>query len=330
MSILKSLFQWHSPAGANARLSTLIFHRVLPQPDPLFPNEMHAIRFDALCGWLKSWFNVLPLDDAARRLAAGTLPERAACITFDDGYADNATVAMPILQRHGLTATFFVATSFLDGGRMWNDTVIESIRNCSADRLDLRDVGLGYFELESLPKRRTAIDQLLGRIKYFELAQRQTTVDLIQRAAKVVLTDELMMTSAQVQSLHWEGMKVGAHTCSHPILARLPDDLARAEISRSKSVLEALVDAPVELFAYPNGKPGKDYLLKHALIVREAGFLAAVSTAHGVSSSATDPLQLARFSPWDKGRYRFGARLLLNLRQGEPQLGDAANTLSVT
>lgn len=322
MGILRTLFKFHSPAGADARLCTLIFHRVLPQPDPLFPNEMHAARFDALCGWLKSWFNVLPLNEAVNQLATGTLPERAACITFDDGYADNATVAMPILRRHGMTATFFVATSFLDGGRMWNDTVIESIRNCAADRLDLQANGLGEFGLNSLDERRTAIDQLLGQIKYLELDERQATVDLVQRAAGSTVADDLMMTSAQVKQLQREGMQVGAHTCSHPILARLPDDAAKLELSRSKSFLESLIEAPVDLFAYPNGKPGQDYLHRHALMARESGFSGAVSTAHGVSSSLTDPFQLARFSPWDKSRYRYGARLLLNLRHGEPELAD--------
>ena len=128
--LLKALFHLMSPGGARARLSVLIFHRVLPEPDPLFPDEMHARRFDVLCGWLTSWFKVLPLDEAVARLKAGTLPARAVCITFDDGYADNHHVALPILRRHGLVATFFIATGFLDGGRMWNDTVIEAIRAC--------------------------------------------------------------------------------------------------------------------------------------------------------------------------------------------------------
>ena len=71
---LKPLFHLLSPSGANARLSVLIFHRVLPEPDRLFPDEVHARLFDRICGWLASWFNVLPLDAAAMRQAAGTLP----------------------------------------------------------------------------------------------------------------------------------------------------------------------------------------------------------------------------------------------------------------
>ena len=59
---MKPLLQLLSPGGRRARLSVLIFHRVLPKPDPLFPDEMHAERFDSMLGWVKSWFQVLPLD----------------------------------------------------------------------------------------------------------------------------------------------------------------------------------------------------------------------------------------------------------------------------
>src|ERR1035437_9290941 len=98
-TLLKPLFHVLSPARSKARLSVLIFHRVSLDPDPLFPDEMYAARFNEVCGWLGSWFNVLPLDQAVAHLNTGTLPARAACITFDDGYADNFHVAMPILQR---------------------------------------------------------------------------------------------------------------------------------------------------------------------------------------------------------------------------------------
>jgi peptidoglycan/xylan/chitin deacetylase (PgdA/CDA1 family) len=74
--------------------------------------------------------------------ASGALPERAAAITFDDGYADNFTRALPLLREQGLPATFFVATGFLDGGRMWNDTISEAIRRCNEDVVDLSAIGL--------------------------------------------------------------------------------------------------------------------------------------------------------------------------------------------
>lgn len=312
--VLKSLLGALSPQGPQARLSVFVFHRVLAQADPLFPGEPDLDRFDEILGWLAQWFHVLPLDSAARMLRSGALPARAAAITFDDGYADNATHALPILQRHGMQATFFVATSFLDGGRMWNDTLIESVRRYQEDSLDLNGLGLGLFTLKSVDDKRLAIESLLGRIKHLAPDQRDEEVERVQRAASVALPDDLMMTSWQVIQLRKAGMQIGAHTCTHPILARLGDGEALAEISTSKEALESLLDEPVSLFAYPNGKPGQDYSEKHVAMVRQAGFAAAVSTAAGVASADTDPFQLPRFTPWDRTRLRYGIRLMLNLR----------------
>ena len=312
--IYKALFQRMSPSGARAPLSTLIFHRVLPVPDPLFPHEMHAHRFEAVCNWLATWFNVLPLDLAAYHFKSGTLPARAACITFDDGYADNYRVAMPILRRHGLTASFFIATGFLDGGRMWNDTIIESFRQCTATSLDLDSLGLGKFNIASIQARRNAIVALIDQIKYRPIDERLALGSGLARLANVKLPSDLMMTSEEVKAMRQAGMQIGAHTVSHPILAGLDEEQARSEIQGSKVTLEELLDAPVDLFAYPNGKPGVDYAPETVDIVRQLGFKAAVSTQWGVSRSGDDPFQIRRFSPWDISRLRYGARLLTNLR----------------
>jgi hypothetical protein len=198
MMPLRSIFNWMSPSGAGARLSVLIFHRVLPEPDALFPDEMHASRFDELCGWLASWFNVLPLDQAVARLTTGTLPPRAGCITFDDGYADNFNIALPILQRRGLTATFFIATGFLNGGRMWNDTLIEAVRACALPMLDLSSLGLGRHALGSIDDRRLAISTLINQIKYQPVETRITITEQIGLLARAQLPNDLMMTAREI------------------------------------------------------------------------------------------------------------------------------------
>lgn len=308
-----------SPRAGRARLSTLIFHRVLPQQDPIFPGEVDARQFDAMLGWVNRWCNVLPLDEAAARLKAGTLPTRAAAITFDDGYADNHDVALPILQRHGLPATFFIATAYLDGGRMWNDSVIEAVRNSTLSKVDLRDFDVPlpadapHWALDSAAARRDLIGAVLGCIKYAEPDRRQGLADAIAARFGGRLPVDLMMSSQQVQALHRSGMQIGAHTHTHPILARLDRSTARDEIQMSKTRLEHLLDEPVNLFAYPNGRPGKDYLAETVDVVRELGFAAAVSTSTGAADCASDPLQLPRFTPWDRTRTRFGLRLAANL-----------------
>ena len=300
--------------SAGQRLSILIFHRVLPQQDPLFPDEVTAERFDRQLSQVKQCFNIISLSEGVRALRAGKLPARAACITFDDGYADNAEIALPILQRHGLSAAFFVATGFLDGGRMWNDTIIELIRAAPA-AIDLERAGFGRFTLETTEQRRAALGTLIGRLKYLPLAERADQIAAIRDLVPVALPDTLMMTSSQVRQLHQAGMDIGGHTVNHPIIARMDAAGARKEIADGKEALEGIIEAPVRLFAYPNGKPGQDYQAEHVQMVKDIGFEAAVSTSWGAARPGGDLYQLPRFTPWDQGHLRFMLRLMQNLRR---------------
>jgi peptidoglycan/xylan/chitin deacetylase (PgdA/CDA1 family) len=310
---MRALLRLLAPGGRRAKLTTLIFHRVHARPDPLFPNEMDVAAFRERLRWIGAWFNVLPLEDAVAALAHGTLPERALSITFDDGYADNVEVALPILRQCGLPATFFIATGFLDGGRMWNDTVIEALRRASSAILDLSPLGLGSYALDSMQARRAAIASLLGKLKYLHPDARDERALAIASIAGHALPDDLMMTSAQVRTLAASGMGIGAHTATHPILTSVDASRARHDIADGRDSLQGIVGGPVCLFAYPNGKPGVDYAGEHVSIVRELGFAAAVSTSRGAARSGASPFELPRFTPWEADAARWGYRLARNL-----------------
>lgn len=311
------LFERLSPAGVRARLSILIFHRVFPQPDPMLPDEPDAIRFEQEMCWIARWFNVLPLAEAVQRLATGSLPARALAITFDDGYADNATVAAPLLRHLGLTATFFVTTGVLDGGRMWNDTIIEALRRAPLGRINFDSLALGSYELIDDASRRQTIQCLINAIKRRPYRERLELVERITAAVGSELPTDLMMTSAQVRELTRLGMSVGGHTVTHPILNCLGDAAAEQEIARGRDALVQITGEPVELFAYPNGVPGIDYDSRHVAMARRCGFAAAFSTAHGCAMQGADLFQLPRFTPWDRTETRYGLRMIRNLLHGE-------------
>lgn len=316
--IWRGALRWASGAGASARLSILIFHRVFAQPDPLFPEEPSAPAFEALLTHVKSRFNVLPLSAAVQRLAEGTLPPRALAITFDDGYADNLTVAAPILGRLGLPATVFVTTGYL-GEAMWNDRIIEAFRNTSQASVDLRPIGLDVYASETIAQRREAIDAVLKRIKYLPLSQRAELAAATLDAAGVKSRAVPMLDHDGVRALPAAGLDVGAHTVRHPILAELSADDAWSEITQCKRELDALLGRPVTLFAYPNGKPGTDYRGEHVRMVKEAGYTAAVSTAWGAATRESDLLQLPRFTPWSRNPLKFDLMMLRNLRASVEQ-----------
>ncbi len=312
--ITKLLLEIGSGRGDRARLSILIFHRVLPVADPLFSGDMDAGRFDALAAHLKKRFNVLPLERAIESLREGSLPSRALCLSFDDGYADNLKVAAPILRKHGVPAIVFVATAYLDGGCMWNDIVLEACRNSMRPDLDLAWLGLGIRSLATPEDRRAVANDLLETLKYQEFSRRDEWARKVAQVAGTELPRNLMLASSALRDFEQFGIAIGAHTRRHPILANSPNPIAWDEISEGRRELQELLGAPVGVFAYPNGKPGLDFTAEHVRMVREAGFSAAVTTAHGAATARSDVYQLPRFTPWRTDALGFDLLMLKNLR----------------
>jgi peptidoglycan/xylan/chitin deacetylase (PgdA/CDA1 family) len=327
--LLRAATSLAAPAGARGRLSVFYFHRVPERADPLLPFEPDAQTFDRLLGWISAQFRVLDPLEACERLYDGTLPARAAILSFDDGYADNCTVALPILKRHRVRAAFFVATGYLGGGTMFNDRVIEAVRRCADDHLTL-DVMTGDGShcsraIERLPlrnhaERRVAIDRILGAIKHLEPELRLERVRALERQANAVesaKTTPMMLTAEQVSTMHREGMQIGGHTRSHPILVMLNDDEARSEIEGGLSDLAAIIGGRPRLFAYPNGRRVSDFDERHAHMVEACGVQFAFTTHPGAAGRRSSRYALPRFTPWDRTPLRFGMRALLNLRSGD-------------
>jgi peptidoglycan/xylan/chitin deacetylase (PgdA/CDA1 family) len=310
LGVIKGLATLTSGSAKNGKLLILIYHRVLDKPDFMRPDEVDCTRFDEQMKLIANYFNVLTLHEAVGLMKQEKLPSRAVCVTFDDGYADNLLNATPILKKHGLNATFFIATGFLDGGRMWNDTVIEAVRNMPGKEMDLTDIDLGCFDVSSKQARRLAAGEIIRKIKHITPEKRLKLAELIGSKAND-LPNRLMLTSDQLKELEENGMEVGGHTVTHPILSTLTKELAQKEIAEGKEQLEKLLDKELNYFAYPNGKPGQDYHLEQVRIVEECGFSAAVSTQWGVNTQNSDYFQLSRFTPWDKKIEKFMLRMAL-------------------
>jgi peptidoglycan/xylan/chitin deacetylase (PgdA/CDA1 family) len=300
------------------RSTVLIFHRVLEAPDPLNPSTPDAATFERLMRQLQRQFNVVPLAHIVESLESGKALSRGVAITFDDGYADNALFAAPILARLGMHATFFVATGYLDGGVMWNDRVIEGVRTAPGGVLDLRDLGLVQYPIGDPDARVNALDRLLTDVKYLDPARREVVSSAIVERCGARLDTHIMMTSDQVRQLFKRGMTIGGHTDTHPILARIDESQARSEIVRGKQILEAIIGSKVEFFAYPNGTPGKDFHQSHALQVKAAGFRAAVTTVVGSVRRDCNPFLIPRFTPWRRDSLGFSLQMARNLAMTSP------------
>ncbi|MBT9609016.1 MAG: polysaccharide deacetylase family protein [Pseudomonadota bacterium] len=281
--------------GAQAALPVLMYHRVLPERDPLQAETHTARTMDTQFRTLARWFKALPLDEAASLLAEGRLPPRAISITFDDGYRDNHDIALPLLQRHGLTATFYVSSGFLNGGTMFHDVMVETVRHAPTGPFDLGLKDAPPVILGDVASRVAALDALVRQVKYLDPVQRERLSERLLATLGHKAPHQLMMDDEQVRALTRAGMSVGGHTTQHLILARLGEASAWEEIRSNADVLSSLTGQRITSFAYPNGKPGTDYGPEHVEMVRRAGFLNAVSTRSGVGTRSAPRFELPRF-----------------------------------
>ena len=273
------------------------------------PNEPTTAWFRGLIAELAAHFEIISLGEAVSRGDAGEFRGRSLSITFDDGYADNYTAALPVLEAFEAPATFFVATDFLDGGRMWNDSIIEAFRRLPEGEYEFDLPESTLIRLSDWDSRRAAAALTIRAWKHLPQAERQARVDALARRVSGLPSD-LMMSIEQLRAMAsspWA--TVGGHTRSHPILTTLPEGQAREEITGGKEDLQGWLQREVELFAYPNGKRGRDYEATHAYLVKEAGFRAAVATDWGALDDATDRYAIPRFTPWQQNLARFSIDL---------------------
>jgi len=296
--------------AGRARLCIVTYHRILEAHDPLLENEPDVATFREHMKMLADCFKVLSLDQALSALRENRLPPRAVCITFDDGYRSTHDLALPVLREFGLPATVFVTSGYVDSAEnMWNDRIADAVRGASGSELDLRGAGAGIVPIGGLEARCAAVQALTSRAKYLPPSERLDLIEALEALAGHG-TRPLMLSSEMVRTLHRSNVTIGAHTVSHPILTKLPDAEARAEIEGSKAALEAIIGEPVRYFAYPNGKAELDFDARHTAMVREAGFAAAFSTATGAVAPGQDLYTLPRSRPWDASTFFYMLRLL--------------------
>ena len=314
--LLKVAGPHFSPGGDNGRLTILMYHRVLPTHDPMTPDVTDAATFERHMSAISKVFNVLRLDESIDQLYGGRLRPMSLAITFDDGHTDNLEIATPILKKYGLHATFFLSTGFMDGTLMYNDLVTEAVRRAPSGQLKLDWLGLKDAHISDAASRQAVIGAVVQTIKYFDSLKRAEVCNRLESIAAEPLPTNLMMNYDQIVRLHREGMGIGAHTKSHPILTRVTDEEALNQMLQNKNDLTSITGTAPRLFAYPNGKPVVDFNARHIEMVRQAGFDAALTTSFGAVTKAVDRFQIPRHCPWDKNENMLIFRILRMARAG--------------
>jgi peptidoglycan/xylan/chitin deacetylase (PgdA/CDA1 family) len=244
---------------------------------------------------LRRWANVVPLQESLEALRAGrALPPRAVALTFDDGYRDNLTRAVPVLRELGLPATIFLVPEFLSGRvHAWWERLSWALAHTDAAAVEFAD---RRIELGPPARRHAVLGTVEAMLKTFDESRRHAEVERLVEQLDPrpdYRHDELFLDWDGARELVRAGVAIGSHTMSHAILATETPDAVCADLARSRVLLQDGLGVGVDTLAYPNGQP-RDYDTHTVAAAERAGYRFAVTAWQLANNGDTPPYEIRR------------------------------------
>lgn len=272
-------------------------------------RQMSPAELDAVLGILSKRHQFISLTDAVA-MVRGEIPWQPNCIavTFDDGYRNNLTHALPVMKKHNIVPTVFAATGHSYSGKaFWVDRIDFALQHLPAPHYDAT---FGNFTHRFVTTDRRSLMRsyrtFLRKCKYEMDDDREMLA-----ALDSVATDMERIGGRSLADLHnqdsWSAVadwgelvahvecgdiEVGSHTVNHIRLSRVPEEVIHSELSTSLQHLEAELPEHSNVFCYPNGDC-------HALserLVAEKGFSGAIIAGEGLAKKGDNPYRLKRFA----------------------------------
>lgn len=267
----RRLLRWSISASAHYSGVVWALHEVFPRDGALilfahrvaedFDDWLGGIPpdlFERQIAWLARRFRFLSLDDLVDHIRRHEpVPRNSVVLTFDDGFVDNYSVALPILERYDVRPTLYLVTDSIESGELpWPQRLAWVISRTSLRTLTLTDAAQLDLPLRSVHDRQEALKTLKEVRKTLCLRDQLGMFGEVVDRCGVETPKNRMLSWDQVRDMHKRGVTVGSHTVYHSFMKRLPLDDARVELQGSKSTIEGRLGARVRHFCFPHGSYG--------------------------------------------------------------------------
>jgi peptidoglycan/xylan/chitin deacetylase (PgdA/CDA1 family) len=269
--------------------------------------QVSTKQLDASLRFIGKYYNFISLDEAVQMLS-GVIPFRAHCvvITFDDGYRNNLTHALPILCKYNVPGIMFTAVGHVERRDcFWFDRLDYAIQQYVAIGGKYCDLGGERMPLD-ITNRKTlqaSIKSVIFKIKDLSGSDTEVmsivekTISELEKASGKSLNDIIEVDSwcgviswDDLRTASEKGMGVGSHTVDHARVGLLNEEATRWQLNESKRMIEEKLHQSCDYFCYPNG----NYTQEILPLVREAGYKAALTTIEGGNQPGDDVHQLKR------------------------------------
>lgn len=299
------------------RLTVLTFHRVV---EPESRNGLPTIsitteNFDALMHFIQKHYKIISLSECLEHFRNNEeFPRNSLLLTFDDGYQDVGTHALPILRKFKMPSVIFIPTQVIDsGGGFWWDRLYDSLLDSAPDTGAIN---------QSAGQALSSFTNRIAEIAHLKPGNKESAVlDLIEtlQDSQPEIRERVLahvfeqngrapvasvVTWQQLQEMQASGMAVGSHTVHHEFLTSSPDEKIEAELSDSKDKLETRLDTRIDSFSYPGGR----YSEKTSQLVERAAYSIAFTSDAGINSVRDDRFRLKRINISDDNLTTRGGR----------------------
>ncbi|MCC6651233.1 MAG: polysaccharide deacetylase family protein [Candidatus Eisenbacteria bacterium] len=301
------------PKSGPPRLTIVRHHRVYADGERALYHlgVSESMLTGQLAACARAGLTPVSVAEALARLDKGT-PGHVVAFSFDDGYADNITRALPILERAGARATFYLTAGLMEERRApWWDELAHALERATKPQATLAFGGAGVtVDCSGDAGRAAALRSLLPLLRVLPAEQSARLAQLrealgVEGRAPCELADWTL-----ARKLVISGMEVGAHTLTHPFLTLLSPDSQRREMADSGALIREKLGAGTPGVAYPNG----DHDAHTVAAARSAGFAYAVITRSGDVNAGSARWELAR-RPLTEGActgpFGFSARMTM-------------------
>lgn len=317
----------------------LMYHRVADvQIDP-WDLVVSPSNFEEHLKVLKKHNIGIPLFELYNRLKDDKIGYDSLAVTFDDGYSDNLRNAAPLLSKHNIPATFFIATANVGIKRefWWDDLerliffsqelpsefVVNVHKEVLSWRLDYdkvwdknEEMKYSFWKSGTPPptQRHQLFLEIWRILKFKEYNIQSDILNEIKRLIPSTVNERVenfAMSTSELSILKDNSLfEIGAHTMHHPSLPTLENSAQKLEIEKSKSILQTITNQELTGFAYPYG----DYNQQSLECIHNSDFLYACTTEEKSVANGQNPYELPRFQVknWNAKDFERHLRLWFN------------------
>ncbi len=242
--------RWHN----RLRPQVIMYHRIT---EAAYTSGLPPTEFEKQINYLRNHFRVVSIETLLHELRTNNLQPYTIAITFDDGHRDFYEYAWPILKKYNLPASLYITTGFVNGDVwLWPDRLKYVMINSSKKQISIAPLGHLSFEANKF----SSSWNLLG--DYCLTLTSELRESFIDKLAQVAVCEVpiqpaapfLPVTWGQLKEMVAEGLDVGSHTVTHPILSGLDYKIITHELTNSAHIINRELGYNVHGICYPNGR----------------------------------------------------------------------------